>query len=142
MNNKEIKNSKDKKEMKKRNINMKDNISKNDKENSDINKLLLDKKKKRNINRKNIENIDKNLIDNPDNNNPNNTYILPPPIPKLKKQTHNLSQSDKIKNKNNGSSVPPSTTFPLNDSQKEKKINHTTKIKLQNPVREANSVHR
>ncbi|OUM63210.1 hypothetical protein PIROE2DRAFT_61423 [Piromyces sp. E2] len=149
MDDKEIKN-KNKKEIKKNNINMdsnsKDFSVKNDKENSDNNKPLLEKKKKKksiSSNKKGLKNIGsmETVTSNSDNNNPNNTYILPPPVPKMKKQTKNLSQNDRLKNVDNESSLPPSVPLSTNSSPKVKKLSHTTKIKVHNPLREANTVH-
>jgi len=148
MDNKDI-NNKIKKEMKKKNVNSDYNSIKNDKENNDINKPLLDKKKKKksvNSNKKGLKNIgsietDPGQFDNNNSNNPNNTYILPPPVPKLKKQTKNMPQNDTLKNKDDESALPPSIPLSTSNSSKIKKLGHTTKIKVHNPVREANTVH-
>lgn len=82
---------------------------------------------------KNIGSIetDSSIYSEMNNNNPNNTYILPPPIPKLKKETKNLPH-------NNESSLPPS--IPNGNSTKAKKSGYTAKIKVHNPIREAETV--
>jgi len=118
----------------------KSNDIQNEKENVDSNRVLIEKKKKKknsiNSNKKSMKNIgsietDSSIYSEMNNNNPNNTYILPPPIPKLKKETKNLPH-------NNESSLPPS--IPNGNSTKAKKSGYTAKIKVHNPIREAETV--
>ncbi|ORX85259.1 hypothetical protein BCR32DRAFT_290814 [Anaeromyces robustus] len=129
----------DNKDIKKKNKHIKhrSNDIQNEKENVSENKVLLEKKKKKkssiNDDNKRIKNIGSIETDTSMNSiNPNNTYILPPPVPKLKKQTKKIPQ-----NSFNESSLPPSV--PTNNVNK--KLGYTTKIEVKNPIREADTVH-
>ncbi|ORY54632.1 hypothetical protein LY90DRAFT_507443 [Neocallimastix californiae] len=119
----------------------------NEKENTDSNKSLLEKKKKKkssiSSSKKDIKNpyigsIETDLGSKTElNSNPNNTYILPPSVPKLKKKTKDLPEI----NNESTSSLPPSIPMNNQNSPKIKNLGYTTKIKVQSPVREASSVH-
>lgn len=150
MNNKEL-NSENKKELEKKNSRLKKNNINNEKENVNINKSLSEKKKKKkssiNSNKRTSKNANIGSMESDPNigkelnNNPNNTYILPPPIPKTKKQVKNASEVNNNKDIENLSSLPPSIPLNNSNSPKIKKLGYTTKIKVHNPVREADSVH-